>query len=81
MKPFIRLQLESLTTALILLSGISGQVTTAAETVPAGSIVFETHVRPILKANCFHCHGEGTKLESGLDLRLRRLIVKGGETK
>ena len=80
MKPFTRIQLESLATALILLFGISSQMTTAAETVPAGSIVFETHVRPIFKANCFHCHGEGTKLESGLDLRLRRLIVKGGET-
>ena len=80
MKPFTRIQLESLAAALILLSGISSQVMTAAETVPVGPIVFETHVRPILKANCFHCHGEGTKLESGLDLRLRRLIVKGGET-
>ncbi|MFP6602495.1 MAG: PSD1 and planctomycete cytochrome C domain-containing protein, partial [Pirellulaceae bacterium] len=52
-------------------------VATAAD---ADQIVFETDIRPILKANCFHCHGEGEKLQSGLDLRLRRLIVKGGET-
>ena len=43
-------------------------------------ITFERHVRPILKANCFHCHGEDGKREGGLDLRLRRLIVTGGES-
>ena len=43
-------------------------------------MVFETHVRPILKANCFECHGEGKKLKSGLDLRLKHLLVKGGKS-
>ena len=41
---------------------------------------FETHVRPILKAYCFDCHGDGDKLKGGLDLRLRRLIAAGGKT-
>jgi hypothetical protein len=41
---------------------------------------FEQDVRPILKANCFRCHGEGAELKAGLDLRLRRFIVKGGES-
>src|SRR6266404_1187922 len=40
---------------------------------------FEKDIRPILKAHCFDCHGEGEKLNGGLDLRLRRLILKGGE--
>ena len=40
-------------------------------------VTFEKHVRPILKANCFHCHGEEEEIESGLDLRLRQLIVGG----
>ena len=67
--------------ALWILFPASGHlVVTAAETLPVGAITFEAHVRPILKANCFHCHGEGDKLQSGLDLRLRRFIVKGGET-
>lgn len=41
---------------------------------------FEDHVRPILRAYCFDCHGEGEKHKSDLDLRLQRLIVKGGKT-
>ena len=43
-------------------------------------MTFETHVRPILKANCFECHGEGKKLKGGLDLRLRHYLVKGGKS-
>ena len=46
----------------------------------AKAIVFETHVRPILKAHCFHCHGEEEELQGGLDLRLTRLMTKGGES-
>ncbi len=42
--------------------------------------VFETHVRPILKANCFHCHGEEETVEGKLDLRLVRLIAAGGDS-
>src|SRR6266516_7172766 len=40
---------------------------------------FEKDIRPILKAHCFDCHGEGEKLKGGLDLRLRRLILQGGD--
>ncbi len=43
-------------------------------------LTFEQHVRPILKAHCFDCHGEGDRLRGGLDLRLKRFIVRGGES-
>lgn len=43
-------------------------------------LTYEKDVRPILKAHCFHCHGEGDELKGKLDLRLRRLIAKGGDT-
>src|SRR5436190_3830703 len=43
-------------------------------------VTFETHVRPLLKAYCLECHGEGEKLRKGLDLRLARLIQKGGDS-
>ena len=41
---------------------------------------FETDVRPILKAHCWQCHGEGDELEGGLDSRLLRFLLKGGES-
>src|SRR5262245_22060114 len=40
---------------------------------------FEKDIRPILKAHCFDCHGEGEKLKGGVDLRLRRLMLTGGD--
>src|SRR3954470_13888236 len=45
----------------------------------SGALTFEEHVRPILKAHCFECHGESAKPKAGLDLRLARLMLKGGE--
>jgi len=43
-------------------------------------LTFEDKIRPIFKAHCFECHGEGRKLKGGLDVRLRRLVEKGGES-
>jgi mono/diheme cytochrome c family protein len=63
-----------LATALVLPAPLLAQP--AGKTEPT----FETHVRPILKANCFECHGEGKKLKGGLDLRLRHFLVKGGKS-
>ncbi|MCE9532712.1 MAG: DUF1549 domain-containing protein, partial [Planctomycetes bacterium] len=48
----------------------------AAEAAPT----FEESVRPLLKAYCFECHGEGEALKGGIDLRLKRLIEKGGKS-
>ncbi|HRQ88608.1 MAG TPA: PSD1 and planctomycete cytochrome C domain-containing protein, partial [Bacteroidia bacterium] len=44
------------------------------------SPVFEKDVRPILKANCFHCHGEDGETKGGLDVRLARFLAKGGDS-
>ncbi len=41
---------------------------------------FERDVRPILKAHCWHCHGEEPELKGGLDARLVRSILKGGDS-
>jgi hypothetical protein len=51
----------------------------AAERTPV-ALTFEEHVRPLFKIYCFDCHGEGAKLKGGLDLRLRRLILEGGDS-
>jgi mono/diheme cytochrome c family protein len=45
-----------------------------------GALDFEAHVRPILKANCFQCHGEDGQRKGRLDVRLRRLLVQGGRS-
>ena len=43
-------------------------------------LTFEKHVRPLLKVHCVHCHGEGDEREGNLDVRLRRLMVSGGDS-
>ncbi len=55
----------------------------ATQDLPADediSLVFEKHVRPILKQHCFHCHGEEEETGGGLDLRLRRFLSVGGDS-
>jgi hypothetical protein len=37
---------------------VLGSSTSVSAQVDKGPLNFETHVRPILKANCFECHGE-----------------------
>lgn len=43
-------------------------------------VAFEKEVLPILKANCFACHGAEKKLQGGLKLTSREDILKGGES-
>ncbi len=62
--------------ALLLLTGLAGTCHVAA----AEPISFEHQVRPILKAYCIDCHGGEAEHKGDLDLRLRRFIVKGGES-
>ena len=55
----------------------------AANTVPTkgkGDPSFERDIRPILKAACFHCHGEAETREGNLDLRLARFLKSGGDS-
>ncbi len=40
----------------------------------------ERDIRPIFKEHCFDCHGAAEKVEGGLDLRLVRFMVSGGES-
>jgi hypothetical protein len=56
---------------LLLLAGSAS----SAEPV----LTFEQQIRPILKAYCLDCHGGSDKPAGGLDLRLKRFALKGGE--
>ena len=51
----------------------------AALSVGAAPVLFEKDIRPILKEHCFQCHGEDGKEKGDLDVRLRRLLLEGGE--
>jgi mono/diheme cytochrome c family protein len=51
--------------------------TAAAE--DAAVLTYESHIRPIFRAHCFDCHGAADELKGKLDLRLVRLMQKGGE--
>ncbi len=55
----------------------------AARTSPAFNpeqiSFFETQVRPILKARCLKCHGEGPKVKGGLRLDSRESVLRGGD--
>ncbi len=65
----------------VIAAGLSQGSAIADEVAVADAdLTFERDVRPILKTHCFHCHGEESKLEGDLDLRLRRLVVAGGES-
>ncbi len=70
----MRLWLSLLT---MLLSGFGVSPRAAAEETPAPK--FESDIVPILEARCVKCHGDG-KLEAGLDLRRRFLVLKGGDS-
>ncbi len=74
----IRSCLSLLIVWLFLAAAIAEEVP-SAKTV-GNVVLFESHVRPILKTNCFPCHGEEEKREAKLDLRLARLIAAGGES-
>lgn len=64
--------------ALTLLASFAAGPAPAA--APDDPPTFNAHIRPILKAYCVECHGETGASKGGLDLRLRRLILRGGES-
>src|SRR5215212_2954725 len=65
-------------TVILMLAVVCLSSTQALAAEPAPT--FEESARPILKAQCFECHGEGEALKGGLDLRLKRFIEKGGKS-
>ncbi len=71
----IRLFSLGLTLSALMATGLRAESPTAADVT-----FFEKDVLPILKANCFACHGSEKKLQGGLKLTSREDILKGGES-
>ncbi len=44
------------------------------------SLTFERDVRPILRAHCLDCHGAEDQPQGGLDMRLVRSMIHGGDS-
>lgn len=76
--------------SVLLLSTGFVSVSISAETSQSGSVprfsseqleFFEKSIRPLLAAHCYKCHsGHSKRLEGGLRLDSRSLILKGGDT-
>ena len=46
----------------------------------AEDTVFEADARRVLKTWCWHCHGEDSELQGGLDARFVKQLLKGGQS-
>ncbi|NBV87596.1 MAG: hypothetical protein EBS01_15315, partial [Verrucomicrobia bacterium] len=81
MNPFrVQLREVSHTIAILTAAALSFFAASSWSAAPGGeSPVYETHIRPIFKTHCTHCHGEEPKPGGGVDLRLRRFME--GNTK
>ncbi len=65
---------------LFLLVLLGAPATLLAWEGDPASVDFETHVRPLLKAHCWQCHGEEDEPKGALDARLARFLLKGGDS-
>ena len=68
-----------LTLVLLATRALAVSAQTAPSSTPADiTIDYEQHVKPILSAKCFGCHGP-TQQQSGLRLDRRQLALRGGD--
>lgn len=63
---------------LALLSGLQAQNTAKLPPPAALAVDYNQHVKPILAAKCFGCHGQAQQ-QSGLRLDLRQNALRGGD--
>jgi hypothetical protein len=64
----------------VLLTGVFAFQLPPHSTAANERLTFEQHIRPIFRKHCFDCHGATDELKGDLDLRLVRLIRKGGDS-
>src|SRR5947209_12644282 len=68
--------------AAAALAGLGSVSTSCGADAPTAEQAkfFEGQVLPVLKANCFSCHGGEKKIKGGLNLTSRDGLLKGGDT-
>ncbi len=67
--------------AVLLLAGTTVAEQAAVVVAESQSTLrFESDIRPLLKAHCWHCHGEEAEVEGNLDLRLSHFMRTGGDS-
>jgi len=72
--------LATLTSLLGLSLPVPDSLLAGGTTVSPTGLTFEKDIRPILRTHCLDCHGSQNVRKGNLDLRLKRLIVKGGDS-
>ena len=70
---------RSLSFGCAILLAISAVATADEVVAPDAPLTFEKDIRPIFRTYCYDCHGAGEEHEAGLDLRLRRFMLAGGD--
>ena len=65
-----------LRTCFLVILALVGSCALQCRAAQTSTPSFEDTIRPILKTRCFACHGEGDKLNGGVDLRLRHFLAE-----
>jgi hypothetical protein len=60
----------------VVVAADAGTVQGLATSAVDAKLYYESDIRPIMKAHCFHCHGEDGEIKGKVDLRLVRLMRK-----
>lgn len=65
---------------LVALLGVPSFAAETEAKAPSDALTFESDIYPILREHCLDCHGAVEEKKGGLDLRLVRFMIEGGDS-